>query len=195
MPKLWTDTIEAHRKAVREAALDAAAALLGEHGLTGVTMSAIAETSGIGRATLYKYFPDIDAVLLAWHERQIGSHLNSLETIAGEAGAPSHRLEAVLTGYAMLAHGHGGGEIGGGEIASLLHRGAHLATAQTRLTAFVAALIEQGQQLGEVRSDVPAAELASYCLHALGAAGASQSLKVTHRLVAVILAGLRPPSA
>jgi AcrR family transcriptional regulator len=189
MPKLWTDTIEAHRKAVREAALDAAAALVEAHGLTGVTMSAIAEKSGIGRATLYKYFPDIDAVLIAWHERQIGGHLDHLERIAGQGGTPRQRLEVALTAYARLAHGRGGGDI-----VSMLHQGAHLATAQSRLTGFVAELIEQGQAAQELRADMPAAELASYCLHALGAAGASQAPAVTRRLVAVILAGLEPPA-
>lgn len=34
-----------------------------------MTMSRIAEEIGIGRATLYKYFPDVEAILLAWHER------------------------------------------------------------------------------------------------------------------------------
>ncbi len=59
MPRIWSETIAAHRDAVRDATLDATAALVAEHGLTGVTMSQIAKESGIGRATLYKYFPDI----------------------------------------------------------------------------------------------------------------------------------------
>src|SRR5687767_12640605 len=69
VPKLWNETIEAHRQAVQEAILDTTAALVEEHGLTAVTMSAIAEKTGIGRATLYKYFSDIETVLSAWHER------------------------------------------------------------------------------------------------------------------------------
>ena len=71
VPKLWTDTVAEHRQAVREATLDAAARLVAERGLTSVTMSAIATEAGIGRATLYKYFPDVEAILVAWHERDI----------------------------------------------------------------------------------------------------------------------------
>ena len=56
VPKLWNETIEAHRRAVRDAILETTAALVAEHGLTSVTMSQIAEETGIGRATLYKYF-------------------------------------------------------------------------------------------------------------------------------------------
>ncbi|MDQ3153275.1 MAG: TetR/AcrR family transcriptional regulator, partial [Actinomycetota bacterium] len=57
MPKLWNETIEAHRRAVIDATLDTTWALVTEHGLLSVTMSQIAEKTGIGRATLYKYFP------------------------------------------------------------------------------------------------------------------------------------------
>src|ERR1051325_5207689 len=78
MPKIWSETIEAHRDAVREATINATAALVAEHGLTGVTMSQIAKDTGIGRATLYKYFPDVESILRAWHERQIDQHLTAL---------------------------------------------------------------------------------------------------------------------
>ena len=56
MPKLWDETIDAHRREVRHAILHATGALVAEHGLLSVTMSQIAEQAGIGRATLYKYF-------------------------------------------------------------------------------------------------------------------------------------------
>jgi len=82
MPKLWTDTIEAHKHSVHDAVLDAAAALIAECGLSAVSMSAVASTTGIGRATLYKYFPDVETILAAWHERQIARHLGELEAIA-----------------------------------------------------------------------------------------------------------------
>jgi AcrR family transcriptional regulator len=85
VPRIWSETIAAHRDAVRDATLDATAALVAEHGLTGVTMSQIAKESGIGRATLYKYFPDIESILAAWHERHIGGHLHHLAQVAGAA--------------------------------------------------------------------------------------------------------------
>ena len=81
MPKLWNETIEIHREAVRRAVLDAAARLVAGHGVSGVTMSAIAQSAGIGRATLYKYFPDVESILVAWHERQVESHLAELMNV------------------------------------------------------------------------------------------------------------------
>ena len=50
MPKLWSDTVLAHRESVRNATLDAVAALVAQNGLASLTMSDIAQTTGIGRA-------------------------------------------------------------------------------------------------------------------------------------------------
>src|SRR5215203_2440030 len=94
MPKLWNETIEEHRRAVRDATLDTTAALVAKHGLRSVTMSQIAEDTGIGRATLYKYFSDIEAILVAWHERQITGHLEYLTEVRDQAGDARKRLEA-----------------------------------------------------------------------------------------------------
>src|ERR687892_597056 len=128
VPKLWNETIEAHRRAVRDAILETTAALVAEHGLTSVTMSRIAEETGIGRATLYKYFPDVAAIVLAWHERQITGRLNYLGEVRDRAGDAGERLEAVLEAYALLSHEHHGTKL-----ASLLHRGEHVAQAQHQL--------------------------------------------------------------
>src|SRR3954447_15586969 len=66
VPKLWEQTVVEHRRAVGDAILDAASALAEQQGPRAMTMSQVAERAGIGRATLYKYFPDVDAILLAW---------------------------------------------------------------------------------------------------------------------------------
>ena len=122
MPKLWNKTIEAHRREVGDAILDTTANLVAKHGLRSVTMSQIAEETGIGRATLYKYFPDVEAILLAWHERQIARHLDYLADIRDQADGPAGRLEAVLEAYALIQYEHHGTEL-----AALLHRGEHFA--------------------------------------------------------------------
>jgi AcrR family transcriptional regulator len=189
MPKLWDETIDAHRHAVREATLNATAALVAEHGVRGVTMSKIAERTGIGRATLYKYFPDVEAVLLAWHERQIAGHLEQLAEIRDRPGTPAQRLAAVLDAYAQIhqqraKHGHP-------DLAEALHRDEHLAPAERRLHAMIKDLLTEAAGAGDIRSDVAPDELASYCLHALNAARELPSRAAVRRLVAVTLAGLR----
>jgi AcrR family transcriptional regulator len=188
VPRLWDETIEAHRRAVRDATLDTTAALVAEHGLASVTMSQIAEQTGIGRATLYKYFPDVEAILLAWHQRQVAEHLEQLAEVRDHARNAGERLKAVLEAYALIVHEHHGGDL-----AALLHRGPHVARVHQQLRDFVRDLLTEGTASGEVRDDVAPEELASYCLHAVAAARGLPSKAAVQRLVTVILAGLQPP--
>lgn len=187
MPKLWNETIETHRDAVRQAVLDAAANLVEGHGLSGVTMSAIAQSAGIGRATLYKYFPDVESILMAWHERQIESHLAELALVRDRTEGAWQQLEAVLHAYAFLSrHGHSDAE------AVRLHQGRHTGDARASLQAFIAELVRRGAADGAFRQDVAPDELAVFCLHALGAAAGLSSPESMLRLVSVTLDGLRP---
>lgn len=189
MPKLWNETIDAHRSAVRGATLDATAALVAENGLLSVTMSGIAERTGIGRATLYKYFPDVDAILVAWHERQVNAHLEQLIKIRDEAKDAQAALQEVLLAYASFPQrNHGSG------IAAMLHQGEHVAQAHGRLHRLLHDLLLEGVATGDVRIDVPPEELATYCIHALGAARAARSKAAVQRLVSLTLAGLRRSS-
>ncbi|HEV3475374.1 MAG TPA: TetR/AcrR family transcriptional regulator [Actinomycetota bacterium] len=191
MPRLWNETIESHRRNVRDAILDTTAALVDEHGLRSVTMSQIAEETGIGRATLYKYFGDVEAVLLAWHEREIAAHLRQLAEIRDQAGTPGDRLRSVLEAYALIAHeSHGHDDAA---LEAVLHRGKHLPRTQQQVHRMLKELIGQAAASAEARSDVSPDELATYCLHAVSAAGRLPNKAAARRLVAVTLGGLRPP--
>ena len=190
MPKLWNATIDAHRRDVRDALMDTTAALVTEYGLRSVTMSQIAEATGIGRATLYKYFPRVEAILLAWHERQIAEHLDQLTEVRDRAGDAVARLEAVLEAYALIVHEtrrHHATELG-----AFVHRDAHVVRAQHGLREMLRELLAAGAETGGLRNDVGADELATYCLHAVAAAASLPSKPAVRRLVAVTLAGLRP---
>jgi AcrR family transcriptional regulator len=198
VPKLWNETIEAHRQAVHDAILNTTAALVATHGLRSVKMSQIAEESGIGRATLYKYFPDVESILLTWHERQITGHLGELAALRDKHGDLGERLEAVLEAYAIIHYdlaGHhpndGRHPTHGTEIAALLHRGEHAARAQQHLSDFMRDLLSECAKAGIVRDDISPNELASYCVHTLTAAGNLPSKAAVRRLVTVTLAGLQ----
>jgi AcrR family transcriptional regulator len=189
VPKLWTDTVEEHRRAVRDAAIDATARLVAGHGLASVTMSGIAAEAGIGRATLYKYFPDLESVLLGWHERQVGGHLAELARVRDQTADPGRRLAAVLQAYALISHGRAAHD---GDLSALLHRGEQVGRAHRELAGLLAGLLAEAAAAGDVRDDVPVGELAAYCLHALAAAGRLRSKAAVRRLVGVTLDGLRP---
>jgi AcrR family transcriptional regulator len=192
VPKLWSDTIETHRRAVRETAIETTAALVAAHGLRAVTMSEIAERTGIGRATLYKYFPDVESILSAWHEREISGHLALLGAARDHVSGAARRLAAVLESYALIAHeSHGHHDA---ELAALLHRDEQVTRAERHLREMLRDLVADAVATGDVRDDVPPDELVTYCLHSIAAAGGLASKAAVHRLVAVTLAGLRPPA-
>jgi AcrR family transcriptional regulator len=191
VPKLWTETIETHRREVRDAILDTTAALVEEHGLLAVTMSQIAEETGIGRATLYKYFPDVESILLAWHDREVTAHLAYLSDVREQGDSPGERLEAVLEAYALLSR-HAGGH-GDAGFVELLHRADQIGRAQRQVHEMIRDLLVAAAKSGEIRDDVPPDELASYCVHALARGGTHRSKTAIRRLVSVTMDGLRPP--
>jgi len=190
MPKLWNETIDEHRRDVRAAILDATWELVTEHGLTSVKMSHIAERAGIGRPTLYKYFPDVEAILLAWHQRHVEEHLSELTRIKDRAGQPVERVGAVLTQYAAIAHRRG---LHATDLVVLLHRDRHATGAEQQIVHVLREVITAAAEAGQVRSDVSPEELARYCLHALTAASTLPSKAAVERLVEVTLSGLRAP--
>jgi AcrR family transcriptional regulator len=188
VPKLWKETIEAHRREVGDAILDTTAALVREHGLRAVTMSQIAEQTGIGRATLYKYYPDVEAILVAWHERNAGGHLAQLAELRERAADSAQALEAVLETLAL--HMAERSQKSGGDLVALVHQDKHVSKIEQQMHRFLADLIGQASKAGQVRTDIPPDELATYCLHALTAAGAGRSKASVQRLVAITLSGL-----
>lgn len=188
VPRLWADTVETHRREVRDAILETTVRLVTEQGLRSVTMSQIAEAAGIGRATLYKYFPDVEAILVAWHARHVARHLEQLAALRDQAADPLARIKAVLDAYALIQHKRHASEMG-----ALLHRDEHVSRAQQHLTDLIQELMIEGVKAGDIREDVAPDELAQYCVYALAAAGGLRSETSVRRLVAVTLAGLRPP--
>jgi AcrR family transcriptional regulator len=172
---------------VREAILDATSSLVQSRGLLAVTMSDIAEATGIGRATLYKYFPDVETILNAWHQRHVEAHLAELRLIQQRTADPVARLQAVLGRYADICRKRR--RHGDDELAAALHRSPQVRKSQRQLHDLISTLVAEAAAAGTVRQDVPAEELASYCVHALAAAGNSSATAID-RLIDVVWAGI-----
>jgi len=190
MPALWRDSIDAHRQAVRDSVLDASGAILEETGMTGLTMSAVAERAGIGRAALYRYFSDSRQIVLAWHERQVRTHLDQLLEVRAGAGGTDRAVRDVLEAYAGLSSAH---DIG--ESAAVLHTGEHMEGAQRELHLLLRDLLADGVRHGQVRGDINVDDLATYCAHALGAASHMTSPDAPRTVTALVLDALRPGSS
>lgn len=77
-----------------EAVLDAAAPLVVEHGVEAVTTRAIAEAAGVPVASLYQYFADKEAVLLALADRDMAEM--DEQVLADLAALPVLSVAAVV---------------------------------------------------------------------------------------------------
>ena len=191
MPKLWAETVESHREQVRTAVLDAVETLVANHGVLGLTMSQLAQTTGIGRATLYKYFGDVEEVLAAWHHRHVAVHLAELRDLADRPGEPAARLRSVLEAYGHICQQRR--RHGADALVAALHRMEQIGSHEQELGELFSGLLTEAAATGAVRKDIPPHELAGYCLHALEAAAESGTVAATDRLVSVVLAGLTGP--
>jgi AcrR family transcriptional regulator len=63
---------QARSRATWEAIVEAAAQILERHGADGFNTNAVAERAGVSIGTLYQYFPDKRAILLAAARRELG---------------------------------------------------------------------------------------------------------------------------
>ena len=66
-----------------ERILDALQELLENHKLQSISVSEIAETAGIGKGSIYYYFPSKDAILEALVERSYEKPLQTAKALAG----------------------------------------------------------------------------------------------------------------
>ncbi|MER7274582.1 hypothetical protein ABT369_09010 [Dactylosporangium sp. NPDC000244] len=103
----------------------------------------------------------------------------------------------MLTTLAELTGGRhqpGTAPVGHGpDLAVPLHRAEHLHRARHQLHTLLTDVIRAAADGGAVRTEVPAAELAAFCLHALGAAADLPATRSARgRLVTVALAALQP---
>jgi TetR/AcrR family transcriptional repressor of mexCD-oprJ operon len=127
--------------------LDAAAALLGERG-DAASMEEVAEAAGVGRATLYRYFPSRDALLQALEAAAV-------EQVCVKIAEAELETVPVREGIARLNRGF---LDAGDKYVALLRLGRKTTdpdVIEQRIAAPVRALIHRGVQDGTLRADIP----------------------------------------
>jgi AcrR family transcriptional regulator len=86
-----------HAAAATEQILDAAGRLFREHGPGAVGMDAVARAAGCSRATLYRYFDNRHALLVAYAHREARAVLARVAASVEETAPSERATEAVVS--------------------------------------------------------------------------------------------------
>lgn len=190
MPRIWTDTVDAHRVAVRAAILASAWRLAVDDGLFAVTMSRIAETAGISRATIYKYFPNVEAILTAQHLQHVEAHLERLESLTHEPTPARDRMRELFSAWTEICYERR--RHGAGDVSAALHQDPAIARAEERVRSLFFKVLTSAAATGAIRDDLRLEDVANYCIGALDAASTAPTSATRASLIDVLIAGLVP---
>lgn len=144
------------RNHIETGILDAATAVFTEHGASA-SMARVAEAAGVSRATLYRYFPNRDALLRGLVTAAIGELADrvaeaELDTVPVREGLArlSRTFLAAGSKYAVLARS-AGDDAGATEKTS-----AELGELDSKVAQPIRDLIARGVADGSFRADLPA---------------------------------------
>lgn len=183
MAESWRHTRLAHRS--RQAASIAASALslLTEHGAPALTMAAIADEADISRQTLYRYYKDVDAVLVGVAEL-VTSHDQAFAQLTSEQPDPRSQLDLI----ANTTTGGGHADHNTAALLAVLPPAGRdiIAQHQARTCDLLSDVLQRGIDDGSFRHDLHPRADAPLILGLLAAADPSKSeraISLVHQLV------------
>ncbi|HUR37179.1 MAG TPA: TetR/AcrR family transcriptional regulator [Terriglobales bacterium] len=158
---------ERRKETTRREIIEAAMKLFEKKGIFATTVEEITKAADVGKGTFFNYFPTKEAILSALAERQLGIVDRAVESAQQ---APAVR-PILLTFCKEISAGHGRSQM---MLRSLLGNvlnnkllfeffSSVLAKARERL----ALIIARGQELGEIRRDLSAEEIARCMQHGI----------------------------
>jgi len=132
------------------AVLEAAAQILEAGGLAGFTTNAVAERAGVSIGTLYQYFADKNAIVLALARQQVGLALAEIaRALSGEIDpTPDGRVRAMVR---AAVHAFRGRQRARKAVMEAVLSQGHHAELMLPVVAFVA---EHGARVGTIRQPV-----------------------------------------
>jgi AcrR family transcriptional regulator len=158
-------------------------------GEAAVSMDSIAKRAGVGSGTLYRHFPTRDDLV----EEVYRSQIQQLETAARELLARESSAQAlrlwmdVFADWAATKYGMrdalsaiiASGRIGSGQ----MHR---------EFQQILGLFLDAGVRAGDLRPDVEPLDLGAILAGVLAVAGAPHQRAQLHRMLVVVVDGLRP---
>jgi AcrR family transcriptional regulator len=171
-----------------ELLLSAAAAAFAEHGADEVSLEEVARRAGVGIGTLYRHFPNRQALLEAVYKDQV----DGLEVLAGKllaAELPGEALRQWLRAFA--AFGRTKRSMTTALVSTLGKDSALLSECSRILRSCTEALLDRAKEAGVVRADAQSADLIRLT-HGLimASEAAGGDTEQADRMVDLLLGGL-----
>lgn len=144
-----------------EQILDALQNLLETKDIQDISVSEIAQSAGIGKGSIYYYFPSKDAILEALIQRNYEKPIETAKNLANQTHvSPFTRMAMIFqacrnSSSEFLRHGKQTSESSAQNM-SLLHQ-KYLNHLITELKPALTSIIEQGIQRGEIHFEYPSA--------------------------------------
>jgi len=180
----WVEATRDYKDRQRHDIARAALDLLAEHGGAGLSMSTLAESAGISRPTLYRYYPDLDAVLVGIAQ-MVAEHDEAFAAMVLADPDPTGQLHTAL---ATIAHSAAHTTLAGPALEAALPPAGRdvLRAHQERVRGLIVDILRSGVQDGSFAADVDPDTDAGLIL---GLAGQAQPdhLDRVHHLVGRIL--------
>lgn len=146
---------------LRERLFRAALALFSSKGYAETTVEDITEAADVGKGTFFNYFPSKEHILMAFGEMQLGK----LECVINDARRSDQPMREVLSNLVLrmteepIRNPSIVRALLQANLSSVPVRGEMLRI-HDRNRALMGRLIRHGQQRGEIRTDLPAEEIA-----------------------------------
>ena len=153
---------ESNKASIQARVVQCALQLFRERGVDATTMEAVAEVSGITKRTLYRYFPNKEAIASAYWSSNVREKVAMLPDLLQAYPDTRSRLTAIFLDASAglwsdpeLARMHFSYQFQ--QLGRQLESKAELAN---DFTAFLTVVMQKGQASGDVRPDIPAEQLA-----------------------------------
>jgi len=156
-----------------------------------ISLDAIAKRAGVGNATLYRHFPTREDLVEEVYRDQIRPLREDARTLLASK-PPAEALHAWMLRFAEWA----GERRGVCEALVAMSASGRFGTGPVcdQVQQVLAMVLEAGATAGELRSNVDPVDVGSILAGLLSVAGAPEQRPQLHRMLEVVVDGLRPRS-
>lgn len=106
MPKISGKNLSEHRERTREALFAALSSLMAAKGFDAISMSDLANESGIGRTAIYNHFSDKEELLLAYIEFEVNAYMDRTNSKLARIDSPLDKLRVYAREQMLAKRGY-----------------------------------------------------------------------------------------